>query len=326
MKKCFLVTGASGFIGYELVRYLKEHGMVVRALLREPAKGPWDECVVVDLSTNRIPAEVMSSVYGVFHLAGATHTAINTSDKSIDYYRRVNVVATQELLKLAQDSKVERFVYFSSVKASGESNDRCLDENSACAPVDVYGSTKLEAEKLVLDAGKRAGIHVCNIRPALVYGRGVKGNLAQMLNSISQNTFPVLPEFHNKRSMISLQDVVSAACLAMDDEKANGQTYIITDGIEYSTRQIYLAMCEILGKKITQPAVPVWALRLAGIIGDMIEMVARKPMPIDSSKFRKLVGSACYDSSKIRNELGWLPKYSLYDVLPEMVGYIRANS
>lgn len=319
MSKCFLVTGASGFIGRALSLFLKSRGFEVRALLRTPCDGPWDDCYVTDLEREGIPEGLMRSVHGVFHLAGVAHDSIDDSESTRQHYYRINVEATHQLLNLAHLAEVRRFVYFSSVKATGESSVKCLDEDTGGIPVDVYGRSKLEAERLVLEFGKNSGMHVSNIRPALVYGPGVKGNLAQMINGIKAGWFPPLPEFKNRRSMVSLIDVVEAAWLVANDARANGQTYIVSDGIEYSTRQIYQNMCNALGKPIPSWSTPRWCMSLGAAVGDGVERLLGQKMPMNSDKLQKLAGSTCYLSNKIRHDLGWRPTQTFAEVLPDMV-------
>ncbi len=86
---------------------------------------------------------------------------------------------TRVLLSAATQQRISRLVFFSSVKAMGEGDETCLDEDWHVAPETAYGKTKREAEGLVLEAGRPCGMYVCNFLPALVYGPGVKGNLAR---------------------------------------------------------------------------------------------------------------------------------------------------
>jgi len=319
MTKTFLVTGASGFIGRRLTKYLKVRGFYVRALLRTPSEGPWDESYLAELGVDDISAEVMSSIDGVFHLAGVAHTTISNSSEIENHYWQVNVKGTSQLLQAAVDANVKCFVNFSSVKAGGEHPEDCLDENSDYQPADVYGQSKYEAEKLVLQAGHESGMHVCNLRPALIYGKGIKGNIYKMMRSIEQGRFPPVPEFGNRRSMVSLDDLIEAAWLAMNTSTASGETYIVTDGVEYSTREIYQSIVMAYGMTVPRYCFPKSVFRFGAKVGDFMNNLFGIEMPLDSYKLNKLSSSACYKADKVRRELGWKPQFSFADVLSDII-------
>lgn len=218
----------------------------------QPGEGPWTKIFCCEIGKDPLPDGLMEGVDGVFHLANVAHTDLTGSD--VECYWQVNVMGAKALLQAVADAGVSRFVYFSSVKAAADPGEGCVDERWDQMPDDDYGRSKREAEQLVLAEGKRSGMHVCNLRPSLVYGEEVKGNLSRMLQVVSQGRFPPLPEFGNRRSMVALDDLISAAWLVMENAKANGQTYIVADGMGYSPRELYEAMCNELGL-----AIPRWS-------------------------------------------------------------------
>ncbi len=187
-RRC-LVTGASGFLGRALSRELARRGRVVRAAMRRPAEGPWTERAGVDLAAGTLPDGLLAGVDVVFHLAGKVHDLAELAPDE-DAYRAANVAGTRALLCAAAAAGVRRFVFMSSLAAVGDTGDALADESVATPPTTPYGRTKLEAERLVLAVGERHGMHVCNLRPALVYGAGGKGNLPRMLEAIDRRRFP----------------------------------------------------------------------------------------------------------------------------------------
>ena len=323
--KHYLVTGAGGFIGAALCARLQRQGHRVRALLRRPAIGPWDEAMVCDLGAEMLPPGLMDGVDGVFHLAGIAHVQ-DIAGIPDAVYRRVNVDATAALLDAAVAAGVRGFVYFSSVKAVADPGERCVDEAWDAWPEDAYGRSKREAEELVLAAGREHGLHVCNLRPCLVYGPGVKGNLARMLDAIERGRFPPLPELGNRRSMVGLDDLLNAAQAAMDAPAAEGGTYIVSDGAPCSTRALYLSIREALGQGVPAWTLPRWVLRAGAAAGDLMGMLLARPMPLDSSALRRLAGSACYRSEKIYRQLGWQPRQTLADALPLIIAARRRDA
>lgn len=321
--KRYLVTGAAGFVGRALCRSLGAEGHRVRALLRRPEDGPWHEAVLADLAGDPLPESALLGVDGIYHLAGRAH-AQDLTGESDAIYRSINVEGTRKLLDAARRAGNPALVYFSSVKAAADPGEACVDEDWDPAPTDAYGRTKREAEGLVLAAGSTGALHVCVLRPALVYGPGVKGNLARMLDAVCAGTFPPVPETGNRRSMVGLDDLIEAARLAMTDARARGRIYIVADGIDYSTRGILEAMCEACGRRPPHLALPLWILRAGAAAGDRVGALLHRRMPLDSSVLARLTGSACYRAERLRAELGWQPSQTLATALPGMVAARRA--
>ena len=291
--------------------------MPVRALLRTPRAGPWDEHAVAELPVKPLPSDLMTGVDTVYHLAAKVHAAPAAADEA-DYFD-VNVEGTRCILDAAVAGGVRRFVFMSSVKAGGEGAMTCHDESAEPAPETAYGRSKLEAERLVSAAGWDGRVHTVNLRPPLVYGAGVKGNLASMLGAIDQGFFPPIAECGNRRSMIHVEDVAHAAILAGEATYPAGATYVLTDGPGYSTREIYDAIRDALGRPAPRWSLPIWPLRAMARAGDLTGWLLGRSLGFDSSTLDKLLGSAVYSSARIERELGFRPARSLTDALPVMI-------
>ncbi|MFN3595635.1 MAG: NAD-dependent epimerase/dehydratase family protein, partial [Thiobacillaceae bacterium] len=167
------------------------------ALVRRPA-GRVGEAVG-DLLDPASLARACEGVDTVFHCAGYAH-AFASSDP--DAHWRIDFEGTRNLVQAASEAGVRRFVFLSSVKAMAEPNDACVDEDWPGEPATPYGKAKRAAEEAVLDAGAKYGMHVVNLRLAMVYGRGGRGNLERMARAIRAGWFPRLPETGNRRSLV----------------------------------------------------------------------------------------------------------------------------
>jgi nucleoside-diphosphate-sugar epimerase len=311
-----LVTGATGFIGRQLCQTLQSKGVHVTALGRAPQDGPWDVFRSGDIA-GILPLDLCDNIDVVFHLAGIAH-AMKMPKSEEGCYQQINVEGTAHLLDLIRESEVKALVYFSSIKAMADPGEACVDEGFLAKPTDPYGASKREAEENVLAFGQRYGFHVSILRPTLVYGPAPKGNLARMIHAIRAERFPPLNIQSNKRSMVSVNDLISAAILVASYEQANGQVYIVSDGHSYSTRDIYLAMCRALNKEPPRWSLPIWPLSILAAAGDAIGRLRGRPFVFNSEALRRLIGSACYRNDKLRG-LGWQPSQTLQDVLPQMV-------
>ena len=264
----------------------------------------------------------MDGIDGVYHLAGIAHVQ-DAAAIPDDLYYRVNCDATATLLQAATDARVRGFVYFSSVKAVADPGEQCVDETWKSRPDDAYGRSKRDAEEHVLAVGRRKGIHVCNLRPCLVYGPGVKGNLSSMISAIDLGLFPSLPEFGNRRSMVALDDLLQAAWLAMTTPAAAGETFIIADAQLYSARAIADAIHLSLGRDIPRWHVPLAILRMGALAGDKVGALLRRPAPFNSALLKRLSTSACFRSDRIQLALGWQPQQSLFTALPSIIAHYR---
>lgn len=305
-----LVTGASGFIGRRLVQPGD------RALLRNPEAFPGS--VVGDLLDPASLAMACAAIDTVFHCGGYAH-AFGSSNP--DAHWRINFEGTRNLLEAAGRAGVRRFVFLSSVKAMADPENDCVDESWPGDPATPYGKAKRAAEDAVVEAGAKFGMHVVNLRLAMAYGRGGRGNLERMARSIRAGWFPRLPETGNRRSIVHVDDVVSAMRLVANASVANGQTYIVADPRAYSGREIYDAIrTEILPEVPFRRCVSARVLRSAGRLGDGLGTLICRPLPFNSEVVSRLLDSACYSPARIERELGWRAKLGLVEGLSEMLG------
>ena len=315
VKRNFYVTGASGFLGRRVCSRLAAHG-TVRALMRSPVDGPWDAVDPVDLAKDPPPPGALAGVDTVIHLAARTH-AVNESGDTEELYRAINVDGTRRLLEAAKTAGVRRFVFVSSVKAMGEGGDGVQDETATPVPATWYGKTKRAAETMAMEGDWTPETVV--LRPALMYGMGVSGNVERMIDAVRSGRFPPVPEVGNSRSMVHGDDAADAVVLAATGARAAGRLFIVTDGRPCSTREMYEWICEALGRTSRRRTPPLTMYRGLARVGDVLGRLRGRRWMFDSEAFGKLFGSAAYDSSAICRELGFEPKWTFRTALPAMV-------
>ena len=316
MKK-ILVTGSDGFIGKVLSKTLEANGFDVQRAVRIKKTEALNQ-IVLDL-TKKWSLNPCEGIDTVFHLAGKAH-ALSEKVQDDEEYHRVNAEGTRKLLVAAQQAGVQRFIYFSSVKAVGDS-ELMQDEMSDLVADTPYGRSKYTAEQWVLNGNYIP--HPVVIRPCMVYGNSVKGNLPKMISAIARGRFPPLPEVNNIRSMVHVKDVVAAALLVAQTPKSTKKIYIISDGQMNSSRQLYELICQALEKPVAKFTIPLSVLKALARIGDLMGCLSFKRFIFDSKVKQKLLGSAYYSSAKIERELGFEVQYSLQITLPEMVAYLQ---
>jgi len=314
-ERAVLLTGGTGFIGRRLVSLLREQSVRLRVLVRSDSAVPADwhgvEIVAGDLADAASLARACAGVNTVIHAAGFAHVdAEDTPDFAARHWA-VNAEGTFRLLDAAAVSGVERFAFLSSVKAVGDPGPRCVGEDWDAPPDTPYGRAKRAAEERVLAVGRERGLHVVNLRPALVYGPGMKANLARLLDGARRGWLPPLPETGNRRSLVHADDVVQAVSLAAAHPAAAGKTYFVTDGQPYSGRDLYVIARRAFGLPAPRWAVPASVLRgAAGLVDSALKLAGRRDARARSA-LDKLLGWACYDSSRIGAELGYRPTWTL---------------
>jgi nucleoside-diphosphate-sugar epimerase len=266
-----------------------------------------------------------SAVVGVdtvFHLAAKVHeTDVRIQDEQ--EYERVNVQGTVHVLKASESAGARRFVFLSSVKAMGESADREEDEATTPVPQTAYGRSKLRAEEAVRVAASSSGMQAVSLRLPMVYGPGAKGNLIRMMVAIDRGYFPPWPSVANRRSLVHVANVVEAASLAATSSRSDYRCYIVTDGVHYSTRELYELLTAALGKQAPSWTVPPPVLSLLARLGDAGEAVLRRRLPFNTAALDKLIGSACYRSDKIERELSFHPCTTFPAALSELTAWYR---
>jgi UDP-glucose 4-epimerase len=234
-----LVTGASGFVGRAVVTELAEAGHAVRAAMRQPADIFARSVEVVAVSDLTRPVEwraLLKGVETVVHLAGIAHAGAGIAEEAYD---RINRLATAELANAARSAGIRHLVFMSSIRAqSGPSSAKTLREDDAPHPTDAYGRSKIAAE----DAVRAAGVPFTILRPVLIYGQDVKGNLARLIE-LARKPWPLpLRLCRNRRSLLARENLIGAIQLTLTSPATKNQTYIVADPAPLTLAEIVAAL------------------------------------------------------------------------------------
>jgi len=298
-----LVTGASGFIGSAVVAALARDGYTVRAAVRRPHLSFPDGVEVVqhpDLAEAFDWQPLLDGVDQVVHLAGIAHT--RGADAAS--YDRVNRQATARLAAAAALARVEHFVFVSSIRAqSGPAADHALTERDPPAPTEIYGRSKLAAEEAV----RAAGVPFTILRPVLLYGLGMKGNLA-LLARAAETRLPLpVKDFGNRRSLLGIDNFISALAFVLATPATIGETYVIADpGIPPRLSDVFVTLRQARGRRaFIMPMSP-----------DYIELPLRLFRRTDV--WHRIGGNLRVDAGKLV-AAGWRPAHDTRAGLTAMV-------
>lgn len=272
-----IITGASGFVGHNLSKYLQNQKHDVNAL---SVRNSWDLDKISD---------------AVIHLAGKAHDTANTIEE-VEYFK-VNRDLTIRLFKEFLDSDCRDFIYFSSVKATADTIDMILDENHFSDPKTPYGKSKLEAENYLLSQKLPENKRLFIIRPCMIHGPGNKGNLNLLYKLVEKGIPWPLAAFENKRSFLSI-DNLNFLIHQMLNKNIPSGIYNFADDKVISTNELISTINTALGKKA----------KLWKISKDLIEGIAgfgdKLHLPLNTERLKKLTESYVVSNQKIKSALG----------------------
>ena len=304
MTATVLVTGASGFIGKALIGALAGDGYAVRAAARDPSAIPVgagiERVALPDLSRPVDWSELLDGVTHVVHLAGLAHSPGVLAD---DVYTRINALSVGELAQQAARAKIDRLVLLSSVRAqAGLSADHAITETDRPEPTDAYGRSKLEAEKLVAASGANFTV----LRPAVVYGPGVKGNIASLV-TLARTPMPLpFAGLDNRRSLLALPNLIAAISLVLGSERAANETFLVADAEPISVAGLVSAMREGLGRPPHLVGVP------QGAVKRLMKSFGKE------ADWERISGSFVIDPAKLIG-IGWRPSVTTHDGIVAMM-------
>ena len=311
-----LVTGASGFVGRNLVAELLGRSIKVRAAVRAggTATFPFAGAELVVLSGSGFAAtdwaDAVAGCRAVIHLAARAHVVHDIHEEPAKMFHLANVDFTRSCAAAAASAGVERFIFMSSVGVhGGASGARPFHADSDLAPHTPYARSKADAELALAEVVCRSGMALTVIRPPLVYGLEAPGNFGALVRAVASGwPLPLGRVTRNQRSFVAIDNLVDLIVTCLDRPAAANRTFLVSDGEDLST----VDLLRRLGAAMKQPArllpVPV------GVLAFGAKLLGKPDM------FQSLCGSLQVDMRKTQELLDWCPPIGVDEGLKRAVG------
>lgn len=308
-----LITGGTGFIGSRLALHLLQGGHAVRiyGLLNTPAeeqnahllKEKGAEIRLGSMTSQAEVAHVVEGIDVVFHLAAAQHEA-NVPDS---VFWEVNVSGTQTILAASMLAGVRRFVHGSTIGVYGTALGGMIDEKTPVRPDNIYGQTKLAAERAVMAVKDK--LPVVAIRISETYGPGDR-RLLKLFKGIGKGAFFVIGSGGNIHHLIFVQDLIAGFLLASEKQAALGQVFVLAGKEPLTTLEMVRTVARVLGKPVPRLRAPLTPFLLMAVAMEL----SLKPLGIQPPLHRRRLDffrkSFLFDNAKAASLLGFKPKVS----------------
>ena len=273
-----IITGATGFVGKNLSKFLKEKGHHISPLSLRKA---W---------------ELDQNAEAIIHLAGKAHDTKNTSAEK--EYFEINTELTKKLFEEFLNTSAQDFIYFSSVKATADTVEGFLDENHKSNPQTPYGKSKLYAEEYLLSQKLPENKRLFIIRPCMIHGPGNKGNLNLLYKFVQKGIPYPLAAFENKRSFLSIDNLNFLILEMLSNKNVDSGIYNFADDEVLSTNELVKLIANTSGKKEKLWKISSKLISATAKMGDVMKL------PLNSERLKKLTENYWVSNQKIKNALG----------------------
>lgn len=290
-----LVTGANGFVGAALLRYLRLHGHDVRGAVRNN-QGNQEDCVLVDgLGADADWRPALQGCNVLVHAAARAHVTRETLADPLSEFRRVNVAGTLNLARQAAAAGVKRFIFISTIGVNGNVSSCPFTAADRPQPAEPYAQSKWEAEQGLWLIQQETGMELVIIRPPLVYGPNAPGNFGSLVRWVSKGIPLPLGAVRNKRSLVGIDNLVDLIMRCIECPAAANKVFLAGDGCDLSTTEILRLVADAMGKPPRLIPVPLRVLQFCATL------LGRKAMA------QRLLGSLQVDISQTCDVLDWKP-------------------
>lgn len=310
------ITGASGFIGNHLTQEFIRRNWHVRVLLHKTPISVDKNYEIVrgDILDFELLKKSLKGTDILFHLAAALGASLINKQT----FYKINAQGTENVLKAARETGVNKIIHFSSagVLGSTKRND-IADEGYPLNPIDVYDKSKLEGEKIALRYANE-GMNVIIIRPGWVYGPGDRRTF-KLIKSIAKKRFILVTRGKTFQTPICIDDLIQGSILCSERGK-KGEIYHLAGKEILTVREIVHHIAEATGEKIPGFTLPLFPLKVTAFFMEKLFSLFKKEAPLTMGKLAFFCHPKPLSIKKAKKELGFSPEIDF------QTGIIRAVS
>lgn len=306
-----LVTGASGFIGREIVSELSDLNFeVIKAAGKKSKAKDFYKLNIAEREDLRILEEV-GAVDAIIHSAGLAHQFGKTSKE--DFFA-VNARGTEHVCETAVKLRAKHFILISSVSVYGHTHKKKygIGENAECRPSGFYAESKLESERVARKVCGENEIPLTILRPSTVIGEGDCGNVARLIRLIDKKRFIWIGKGENSKSLVYKKDV-ARACAAVMSKKTQETEIFNVSAEPIRMKEIVSLIAENLGRKVPQFYLPDGVLRSFLQAGLKIRNAAKMRNLLET--IEKWVAEDVYPADKLKRAYKFAPDVSAAEAL-----------
>jgi nucleoside-diphosphate-sugar epimerase len=315
-----LVTGATGFIGRELIPVLEARGHSLTLTLRDArdkerlpdakTDGERRTIVVGDIHERTDWGDALRGADVVVHLAAHAHVMDAGPDEEATF-TQVNVWGTQRFVEQAIDAGVARFVLVSSVGAVTSQSRSRITEDTPCTPDTAYGRSKRAAERVLIERAAPSDMRWTVLRPTLVYGPGNPGNMRRLIALVKRGLPLPLGAIRNRRSFIFVRNLTDLIEVVLSHPNAKDATFLVADGDDLSTPELVDKIALNVGVRTPLISVPLPLIRGIAQASDAWTAATGAAVPFGTPTLRRLESSLYVDIEPLRTRLDWSPPFSV---------------
>lgn len=315
-----LISGATGFIGRQLIPVLETRGHSLTLGLRNldvdsrlpkaEAQSQRRTIVVGEIDERTDWREALQGADAVVHLAARAHVIEGGLDEEAAL-TRINARGTRRLVDQAVDAGVEHFVLMSSIGAVTTGSDACVTVNTPCTPDTPYGRSKRAAERALIDraAGSQMGWTI--LRPTLVYGPDNPGNMERLVALVKRGLPIPLGGIRNRRSFTFVRNLTDLTAVVLSHPNARDATFLVADGDDLSTPELIDKIALHAGVRAALISVPSPLIHGIAQAADAWTAVTGATVPFGTPTLRRLESSLYVDIEPLRARLDWTPPFSV---------------
>lgn len=324
------ITGATGFVGSNLVSRLIDENHDITCLMRIPQKytssAIFAKCNLIkgDVTDRDSIRGTLDNMDAVIHLAVLGH--LNEGKQSFNDFHTVNVSGTKNILEECTISKPKRILCFSSTAAIGLPRVHSIDEDTPMQPTDPYGKSKKEADELIRHYIEKYHLPIVSLCFSHIYGPGEQRDFLKIIKMVKKGIFPQVGFTPNLYPSVYISDAVEAIKLALKKAKV-GEKYMIADDDPHDLRVIRKIILRNLGiRRKFYPIIPKHISIYSAYVMELISGIFGVIPPIKARNLKSITAGRRISIEKAKREMGFKPKINLEEGIRRTIAWYRKEN